>query len=386
VQGEAVEVAAELAFGERLVAGAAAAPRVVGGFVDRVSGGRELRDPLRYNSGMSEILVPEDPLARFQDLYSALNADRSWFQSAAPLRFAALAAMCIPGEADEVAKSIRQIGDRVKAESSMLGVMRSDLRFIVAAVLLSRGDTADGLMGEVRRVRALFRARSMRRAEAYETMAILMLRMKADHAPVSDDAIDRFKAMYEEMKLHHWWLTGPEDFPACAILSGQNAAIDEIGARTEAIYQALIAVGFNVGDPLQTAANLLYLASGQPDDIAQRYRALAEGFKLAGVSIWRSDYDELAILSFLRHSAQQIVETVLSRRAVIETLKPKPGRGLTFNLASSVAFLELVKVDEQMQAITDTRALLDIQAVIQAQQAAAVAATAGAAAAASANG
>jgi hypothetical protein len=334
---------------------------------------------------MSEILVPEDPLVRFQDLYTALNADRSWFQSADPLRFAAIAAMCIPGQAVEVAKSIRQIGDRIKAESGMFGAMRSDLRFIVAAILLSRGDTADGLMGEVRRVRALFRARSMRRAEAYETMAILMLRMKADQAPVSDDALDRFKAMYEEMKLHHWWLTGPEDFPACAVLSGQDADIDEIGARTEAIYQALITVGFAAGDPLQTAANLLYLASGQPHDIAQRYHALAEGFKLAGVSIWRSDYDELAILSFLHHSARQIIETVLARRAVIEALKPKPSRELTFNLASSVAFLELVKVDEQMHTITDARALMDIQAIIQAQQAAA-AAGAAAASAASAGG
>ena len=339
-----------------------------------------------YNVGMAEILVPEDPLMRFQDLYTALNADRSWFQSADPLRFAAIAAMCIPGQAGEVAKSIRQIGDRIKAESGMFGAMRSDLRFIVAAILLSRGDTADGLMGEVRRVRALFRARSMRRAEAYETMAILMLRMKADQAPVSDDALDRFKAMYEEMKLHHWWLTGPEDFPACAILSGQDADIDEIGARTEAIYQALITVGFAAGDPLQTAANLLYLASGQPHDIAQRYHALAEGFKLAGVSIWRSDYDELAILSFLHHSAQQIIETVLARRAVIEALKPKPSRELTFNLASSVAFLELVKVDEQMHTITDARALMDIQAIIQAQQAAAAAGAAAAASAASAGG
>ena len=63
---------------------------------------------------MAEILVPEDPLMRFQDLYTALNADRSWFQSADPLRFAAIAAMCIPGQAGEVAKSIRQIGDRIK--------------------------------------------------------------------------------------------------------------------------------------------------------------------------------------------------------------------------------------------------------------------------------
>ncbi len=45
-------------------------------------------------------------------------------------------------------------------------------------------------------------------------MAILVLRMKADKAPVSDRAVREFQEMYEEMKRHHWWLTGPDDFPA----------------------------------------------------------------------------------------------------------------------------------------------------------------------------
>ena len=90
-----------------------------------------------------------------------------------------------------------------------------------------------------------------------------------------------------------------------------------------------------MGDPLQTAANLLCLAKGQPNDIAHRYRALSDGFTASGISIWNSDYDELAILSFLDHSARLIVDRVVRYREDMKKLKPKPDRSLTFNLAPS---------------------------------------------------
>ena len=111
---------------------------------------------------------------------------------------------------------------------------------------------------------------------------------------------------------------------------------------------------------------------------------LAAGFKNAGVSIWQSDYDELAILSFLDHPPGRIVEHVLRHREVMESLKPKPDRSLTFNLASSTTFLELVRLDPDLKTVIDAKALLDMQAIINAQQAAAIAATSSAVAASTA--
>jgi hypothetical protein len=94
----------------------------------------------------------------------------------------------------------------------------------------------------------------------------------------------------------------------------------------------------------------------------------SDGFKAAGIKIWQSDYDELAILSFLDHPARVVVERVVS---------------LTFNLASSIAFCDLVKLDSGMREITDAKALLDTQAIIAAQQATSAAAASSAAVAAS---
>ena len=318
--------------------------------------------------------LPEDPLARFTAIYGALNAERSWRESASPLRFAALTAVTCPGEPHEVAEAIRDMAAAVREQAGWFGQLRSPLRFILSAMLVQRGDEAGAFLTEVERVRGMFREVGLRRGGIYETMAIWVLRADAGLEPVTVEAVGRMRAMYEVMKAYHWWLTNPDDFPACAILVGQEGTPEAIGAAIERIYQALHDLGGARGNPLQTAANLLYLSRLEPTEAARRFHALAEGFRAADVAIWQSDYDELAILTFLDHPADRIVERVLGCRAHMAGLSPKPDRSLTFNLGASIAFLELVRCDRELKQITDAKALLDMQAVINAQQAAACAA------------
>jgi hypothetical protein len=281
-----------------------------------------------------------------------------------------------------VADAIRSVAADISERQGWFGELKSPLRFIVSAMLVRNEDSADGFLDEVRRTRAMFREAKLRRGGIYETMAILVLRIAGDKKPITIDAVIRFQAIYEEMKRHHWWLTGPDDFPACAILVSQPESPDQIGAGIETIYQRLNAVGFKSGDPLQTAANLLYLARLNPLEIADRYRALADSFRTRGARIWQNEYDELAILSFLKHRAALVVDRVLEYQTVIRQLKPKPDRSLAFNIASSIAFLDLVRMDEDLKEITDAKALMDMQSIIAAQQAAAACAASTAACAA----
>ena len=329
--------------------------------------------------------LPADPLSRFRDLYGALNAERGWFGDPSSLRFAAMTAVTCKGSPVEVASAIRSMAEEIKQLSGWFGELNSSLRFIVSAILVLNRDRASDFLAEVKRGRELFRQADLRRGGIYETMAVLILRLQNDLSPINAEAVVRFKAIYEEMKRHHWWLTGPDDFPACAILVGQEASPGEIGEAIERIYQALNQNGFSTGDPLQTAANLLYLSRLDPAVVSERYFELANGFRQSGVAIWQSDYDELAILTFLSHSPYRVVERVIEHRKAIEELKPKPDRSLTFNLAASIAFLELVQLDENCEAITDAKALMDMQSIINAQQAAAAAAASSAAMAASAS-
>lgn len=327
--------------------------------------------------------LPEDPGTRFRELYEALNADRGWWEDAASLRFAACSAVTCPGHPNDVAAAIREVAEQIKKESGIFGQLRSSLRFIVATLLVLHEDSARDFTREVARVRELFRSVNLRRGGIYETMACLILRMRSDQAPVEMPQVLRFQALYEEMKRHHWWLTGPNDFPACALLVGRPGEPRDIGNDIEAIYQALDQIGFRGGDPLQTAANILYFSGLEPTDIATRYSQLASGFRDAKVRIWQSDYDELAILTFLtEHSVDTIIEKTLEHRAAVRELRPRPDASVTFNLGASLAFLDLAQHDHNWKRITDTKALLDMQAVINAQAAAAAVAASSAAASA----
>jgi len=315
-----------------------------------------------------------DALTRFKAVYEALNAERGWWSDASSLRFAAIAAATTPQEPVSVAKALRLVAEDLRKGSRWYGELKSSLRFVVSVFLVNAGDDPVRFLAEVERVRALFRERGLRRGGAYEVISVLLLRQQVRLEPIGEASIARFQSIYDEMKRHHWWLTGPEDLPFCALLSGARGSPPEIGERMEALYQALCAENFSAGDPLQASASILALSEIESGTAARRFRSLAEAFREAGVAMWQSDYDELAILSFLDTSPREVCDRVIHLREEMKALQPKPDRLITFNLASSLAFLERVGGDSSTKELIDVKALRDTQAVIDAQRAAAAAA------------
>jgi hypothetical protein len=319
-----------------------------------------------------DLYLPDDPAGRFREVYEALNAERPWWDDASALRFAAVSATTCPGPAEQVAASIREIAEQIKAAAGWFGPLRSHLRFIVAAILLQYDDDVAAFQDEVQHTRAIFREAGVRRDEIHETIAILILRIQNDRRPIERATVERVRALYEEMKRYHWWFTGPDDLPACALLAGRDETAQRIGERAEGIYQALAGSGFASGDSLQNAANVLAVGESPAEEVAARCAALAAGFRDGGVRIWQSDYDEIAILALLDRSTGEVVEPVLRHRETMTTLRPKPDRSMTFNLACNVTFLEFLR-DENLQVIAQAKTLMDMQSIIRARQAAAAA-------------
>ena len=227
----------------------------------------------------SRVSIPDDPLARLTSVYSALEKDRRWWRSSHRLRYAAMAAVCTEGSPASIAAGIRSVDEGMKEAAPWNMDVGSNIRFIISSILYQNGDSGKSFIKEVARVRKLFRAEKLHRALAMEMMAILVLRIQAGGGRISSQTVRRFRAIYDEMKQHHKWLTGPDDFPACAILTGQDGTPKAIGDKTEAIYSELRAVKFPSGNPLQTAANLLFLAEGTPQQLAAKMFDLKSEFK-----------------------------------------------------------------------------------------------------------
>ncbi|MCB9701815.1 MAG: DUF4003 family protein [Myxococcales bacterium] len=320
-------------------------------------------------------LLPADPLARFTALYRALEDGRRWWQDDVPLRLAAITLVTTHGDPERLAAGIREADAAMSARLPWYTGISASVRLVLAAQLVKYGDSVDAFLDEVARMRALFREVGLRRDEVHEALAVLVLRRVTGGRPAGADEVARLRGIYEAMKRHHWFLTGPEDFPACAMLVGRPGTPEAIGEGVEAIYQALHRdAGAWQGDPLQTAANVLYLSGLEAHEIAQRFSALMAAFRDAGAKIGQREYDELAILCFLAQPIERIVASVVDFRDRLQSALGWTSKATAFNLAASLAFVRLVGGDVELGTLADAKLLLDMQAIVAARAAAAAAA------------
>lgn len=316
--------------------------------------------------------VPADPLARFDELLTALDMGRGWMQDKAAVRLAAITLIATPGDGGRLAAEVRTASAVLGERLGWLSGVDESVRLVIAAQLIKAGDNPDLFVDDLERVRELFRAHGLRRGGVYEVLAVLVLRRLV--GTIEDAHVARFKAIYEAMKAHHWWLTGPDDFPACAMLVGRPEEPAAIGSGASAIYDALHdQAGLTRGDPLQTATNILVLAGVEPPLIVGRFAALLEAFRGAGVEIGSSEYDDVAILSFLAQPPAQIVANVVELQGGLRARLQWLGLADALSLGAGLAFVRLVGDEGALGALADAKLLLDMQTIVTARQAAVVA-------------
>ncbi|MEM7160426.1 MAG: DUF4003 family protein [Myxococcota bacterium] len=330
---------------------------------------------MAFRDDLRPLSIPQDPLQRFVELHDALDADRGWLGDRVPLRYAAITMLTTPGDAGAIADSIREFHADFGARLKWYSGIDSSIRMVLAAQLVKYGDTPAAFLAEVDRVRAMFRDQGLRRGGVYEVLGALVLRRALRGQMAMPNHVARFSEIYAQLKRHHWFLTGPDDYPACAMLMGLPGTPADIGDGVEAVYQALRRdADLWRGDALQTASNVLYLSGMRPEEIARRFAELAAELKAAGYRVGQKDYDEVAVLCFLAAPARKLVEVVMSYQRTIRDSLEWVDRAMGLSLAASLAFVRLVGEHEQLGPLADAKLMLDMQAIVAARQAAAAAA------------
>lgn len=322
--------------------------------------------------------IADDPWVRFSELHEAFDSGRGFLGDKVPLRFAAVTLLAQPGSAADIVARVRAEDDAIAAALSWFSGIGSSIRLLIASLLVKNGDSANSFLAESQRVHGLFRDAGIRRGHVYETLAVLVLRQRLNGAAITEAHVSRFKAIYNEMKRYHWFLTGPDDFPACAILVTQPGEPEQIGAKIEDVYQALHKEAHLWrGEALQTASNILYLSALGADEIAARFTSLVQAFRARGIKIGQQDYDEVAVLCFLSSPVDKIVDSVAQTSDRVHATLSGVGKRMAFSVGTSIAFVRLVAGHDELGPLADAKVLLDMQAVIAARQAAAAAGAAG---------
>lgn len=321
--------------------------------------------------------LPDDPLVRFVALHEALDARRGVLGDRVPLRYAAITVLTTPGEPAALAEAIRGAHDALGRAFGWLSQVDSSVRMVLAAQLVKYGDDPADFAAEVKRGRELFRQVRLRRGGVYEVLGVLVLRRVLAGQSLRAEHVLRLRQIYDQLKRHHWFLTGVDDYPACAMLVGRPGTPREIGDGVEAIYQALRRdAHLRWGEALQTAANVLYLSGLDPQEVALRFAKISKELQAAGVRVWQRDYDEVAVLCFLAAPVDKIVGTVVEFLGQIRGSLRSVSKTMGLSFASSLAFVRLVDTDARLGPLADAKLLLDMQAIVAARQAAAAAAAA----------
>ena len=319
--------------------------------------------PFRGHDG-SEPQYLRDALERFIALDEALELSRRALTDRMPQRFAAVNAIHVPGEPAEVAAAIRACAERLRARMTIPFAFVATMDVLFASALVRHGDDPDALLDEVARVRPRMRKRRLRWSPVYEFIAILALRLLG-RGPVSDEQLDRMRAAYSSMKSHHWFLTGTDDFPMCALMAARPGDPAALADRAHVIYQALRRdAGTYRGEMLQTASNTLALSELEPEELSSRFAALMEGFANAGLRMQIDNYDELAALCFIARPLDAIVNCVAEFEAVISDHVRWYERYSSFNWAANLAFMRFVGLDPGLGAVADIKALMDMQWIL----------------------
>lgn len=281
------------------------------------------------------LTLPRDPLARFLSLARELADQRHWWEASNVVRYAALPLIVAPGEPKPLVARVVAAADAMSKQAGWFSDLRGSLRHLVSAWLAAAELPVDRFHAACEVIRGRFRSADLRRGGSYEIVAAVMLHL----AEAGDDAhVRQMQRIYTVMKKHHWWLTGANDLPACALLALLGGDISRMEVRIEAIYQRLRERGLSAGSGTQTASHLLHLAPGHEAELVARFMALHDAFVSAGVQMWDADRDELALLCLLEQDVAATVRTVVEHRAQIRAQLAHSSVVASFSQACGTAF------------------------------------------------
>lgn len=293
------------------------------------------------------MMTPTDPCQRFLAIQAALITQGDWSNQSAWMRFAALCTILTPLEPLEIAKHIRANADILYKKADWFSDLATPFRFIISAFLVADGLDAGEFADQLPRDHEVFRNCAIRHGGQFETMAIAILRHVDERKQLHRFRVERVGAIYNALKSYHWWLTGPDDLSTCACLATTEQAPEAIGYSIEQAYQGLRDFGHGPGNHALIAAGLLTLSPGSTVDALARWQGLFTAFEHTHTHPWHEDFDAIALLCQLPHSAERVVAT---HQRISESLRQADSSWsgqASFNIASMLTMVDLIRCDER---------------------------------------
>ena len=259
--------------------------------------------------------------------------------------------------------------------------LKSEIRYVVAAMILRRGLDPAEVHARVFETRDAFKAQRLPSRGTGPTLAALLLALRSEGRPVPPRQVERLASIYRRWRKDHFWLTSAADLPAAALHAGRDQTVDVVTADVERAYARLREHRFRRGNPLQLVSHLLAVDPRGTDTAVQRFTLVAERLRHARERVGSGRYDEVALLALTQEPPDRVVDRALGYRDRLRAAKPRPSKDLALSLAAGIELAE-DSARAGHDSAGDLAALQTIRDILDAQQAATIAAISASSAAA----
>lgn len=289
------------------------------------------------------------PLERYREILGVLSSERDSWDERFWLRFAAQVAVLHPDRPSATAERIRAVAGMLAGRARWFTDLAEPSRFVVAAMLVQHHVAVSDFLLEYQRIVALLDEVGLRHDGFPETMTVLILHLIHGHRPLRLLEMERLRAIYDQMKKHHWWLTGAGDVPACAALSQCPGPASAVEANAEDLYRRLHAAGLDTGEHLRTTASMLCLLGLANEVGMERYLALRAALTRDNALLFAEQYQALAVLAGLDQPAELVVQRLEAVHRELDLMQNDMAGRPNLIIASDLTFLDLVRFDREMK-------------------------------------
>lgn len=256
-----------------------------------------------------------------------------------------------------------KVSDTIKKSASLFSPLKS-IHFPITGMILASEKIPDDEVNRLHRNYELLRKVGLR-SSVFTYMAAYLMEDSMD--------TERIKAVFEEMKKHHRFLTSYDDYPAAVIIAKQEGDVESLLEVSEQYYQMLNENGFYKGNDLQFLANMLVMNGAFNKKLASNVIYAKDELNRNGLKVKQIHYPSIGVISL----SGKINE------AVTCSLELKDMK--LFKWYKDMAIVAATYFVSQQYVDASSSITVAMQAIIQAQQAASAAAISAAAAASASN-
>lgn len=236
-------------------------------------------------------------LAAYEDAFEAARIGTKWKVTDSKVTMA-IASFYAMNRQPLDPHRFQRLAGLIKKEAGLFSAMRSQSRFLAAAILDVSFDDACKRVDDLFAIyNELIKAKFQRGVYTYIAASVLMQQNKPD-SPHTSDLLSKAKEIYHRMKEAHSFLINVKDYPFAMLLASYHPA--EIVDRSEAFYEQLSLHGFSKGSCLQTLSHILALEKGESRDaMVKRTVRIYDLFPKAGFKPKRQFYPTMGILAMI---------------------------------------------------------------------------------------